>query len=298
MKHFTTFVLLAAFLISGNLFAQSFEAADLHPYEMKKGKLLTSFNLVDLDDDGDLDALASYYAHPNTFQYYQNDADIVGAPMFADPIDNPFGLVHAGNGGLHTAIGDLDGDGDYDVYCNNKYFENIGTKSSPKFAAPINEPYGLKTDAKVCAFVDIDGDGDLDMLNIQLTNLYKFYENTGTPTAPKFGAGVDGFFGLKANLKPSKYAHFSIPAFRDMDGDGDQDLFLGENVGVGILYIPNTGTATAPAFDVANAVLNPFGLKAPMGDPTMTFGDLNEDGIIDVMYGTRHGNIYLQEGKK
>ena len=43
---------------------------------------------------------------------------------------------------------------------------------------------------------------------------------------------------------------YSTPSFTDLDGDGDQDLIVGNEYG-DIAYFENTGTVTLPEFYAA-----------------------------------------------
>jgi hypothetical protein len=110
-------------------------------------------------------------------------------------------------------------------------------------------------------FVDIDGDGDLDIMangNTQVTNPYYYisrtlyYENTGSATNPVFTRGVDNFPDSLLNL-----------TFVDIDGDGDQDCFASSydyysGATERCIYVENTGTASNPVFIKRPNSMNPL----------------------------------------
>jgi hypothetical protein len=80
---------------------------------------------------------------------------------------------------------------------------------------------------------------------------------------------------------------FAIPAFADIDNDGDQDLFAGEYEG-NTLYFKNTGTANVPVFGLAT--VNPFGITPAEGFGTYAFADTDQDGDLDLYMGEYYGN--------
>jgi hypothetical protein len=85
------------------------------------------------------------------------------------------------------------------------------------------------------------------------------------------------------------------PAFVDIDGDGDQDVFIGSMSGA-ISYYKNTGTSTAPVFTLQTGPANPFnGVTIPGslgGYAAPAFADIDGDGDFDAFFGGYYGVIY------
>ncbi len=160
------------------------------------------------------------------------------------------------------ALGDIDADGDLDAFVGDqsgttKFYRNIGTSSVADF---VNEtPLGFSnltsTTVEVFAkpnLVDIDSDGDLDIFVGDSNGDMIFFRNTGTATYANFAAPATNPFGLRHD------GYGAAPAFGDIDGDGDLDVFVGKPTG-DILFYRNTGTANKPVFSAP--IYNQFGLN-------------------------------------
>ena len=121
--------------------------------------------------------------------------------------------------------------------------------------------------------IDIDADGDYDIvLGSSSGNLFLF-KNNGTRSEPHFELQDDTFHGIKSK-------HRSHPAFIDIDRDGDYDLIIGSKI-EGILYFENTGTATQAQFRLSRL---PFNIShAPMSAPFVS--DFNADGMEEIIIG-------------
>lgn len=169
------------------------------------------------------------------------------------------------------------------LVCNGIFITQHSIAQS--FIGPEIDPFAIeKVEVEIgkMVFVDLDGDGDQDCFQSNFyENEFVYQENTGTATAPNYGAPEINPFGFSPVL-PS-----FAPVFVDIDADGDFDLFSSYEDDGTTLYYENTGTATAPAFSSEEA--SPFGLTSIY----IIFGnfvDLDNDGDLDGF-----GAIYLED---
>ena len=140
------------------------------------------------------------------------------------------------------------------------------------------------------SLIDLDADGDVDVVMGSGDGTFHYFENTGSTSAPEFSRRTDSNNPL-AGLDTG---HTSTPEFADLDGDGDYDLVAG-SAGGEIRYFENTGTATAPVFTQHTGASNPVD-NAELGDDSIPeLADLDGDGDIDLIVGSRDNTPHYFE---
>lgn len=236
----------------------------------------SDIELADLNGDTFLDAIVAVQGAENRI-YLHNGTD------------DPFNGVAGSN--LHTdtfssavlAIGDVDRDGDIDIFVGesahpNHLYLNDGTGTFTAATFPTEDE---RTDA--IALYDINNDGWLDALVGNDTGeLNRYYLNN--QTADPFAAATQGGFAGNTEF---------IREFKaiDIDNDNDLDILAATTTGLTSKLFINDG-ANPPSFTQLDLGTDTdFSL-------TLDLGDLDNDGNIDVVLGNSGvvNRYYLNDG--
>jgi len=152
---------------TGTAGAPTFTLAGTNPFGLANvaGNGYAVPALVDVDGDGDLDALIGNRTG-NTLLFRNTGA--AGAPAFSLAGTNPFGLADVGNSAKPMLV-DVDGDGGLDALIGNDdgntvFFRNTGSSDAPAFSRVGTNPFHLADVGSRSnpTLADMDGDGDLD----------------------------------------------------------------------------------------------------------------------------------------
>ena len=266
---------------------------------LEVGSGVTAPALADLDADGDLDLVSGEAL--NQFFYFENTGS-AATPRFAQRTGaaNPFDGLSVQHFYSSPTFGDLDGDGDLDLVSGNRYgfllyFENTGTAAEPGFEARtgVQNPLdgqSIATGSSMPSLTDLDADGDFDLVSGSYFGDFAYFENTGSPANAAFAPRT----GAQSPLDGLRVTYYSQPAFGDVDGDGDLDLFGGSYF-LSTTYFENTGSATSPGFverpDQYESLDYPNFVSRP------ALGDLDGDADLDIVagYGASFRTFYLPE---
>lgn len=149
---------------------------------LSAGSYISMPEFADLDNDGDFDAISG---EAGGLLYFENQGT-TNLPGFSAPLSNPFGLIPNPVYFSHPTVGDLDLDGDLDMLVgetggNLRYIQNLANANAPLFDGGQLNPFGITGGVATVVlpeFVDIDADGDLDILATSDGGSLWFYENT------------------------------------------------------------------------------------------------------------------------
>ncbi len=242
---------------------------------------------VDVDNDGRYDLLsASLYGNSTEpdFWYYRNEGSNA-APVYARVTKNFLPMIDAGSRST-VAPADVDGDGDIDLILSSAagtiaVYRNSGSTTQPVYAAEpdftLSQPgkfYGVVTAG------DLSGDGKPDIVVGNFDGSLSVYVNTSA------GEGIS--FILQSHpLSSITAGQNAAPHLFDPDGNGVLDLLVGSNTGR-LMLVKNTGTTSVPQYTVTPS-LN----SIDVGNDAIPFtGDLDGDGILDLLIGNTEGVIH------
>ena len=181
------------------------------------------------------------------------------------------------------------------------FYKNLATNGQPTFT-PVSTNF-LQSDmlehgtGSIPVLFDYNEDGLKDLLignyyNYKATNdresRVALYQNIGTTTNPEFQFIDDDIL----NLASENFGLRTVPTFGDIDGDDDEDMFLGLENGT-LVYYENTSTGSG-----ANWAVGVTSYQDNLANPISVNGfcfpqlfDLNDDGLLDLLLGDRIGNI-------
>ncbi|NND71168.1 MAG: VCBS repeat-containing protein, partial [Rhodothermales bacterium] len=188
---------------------------------------------------------------------------------------------------------DIDGDGDLDLFIQEtsndlQYYENTGSAQSPAFVLRSRRWNDLSIGAWF-RFVDVDSDGDYDVLGNQTFNAIRYYENIGSPQTTDFILRADTLRSSDGTVVTTELPN--IPAIVDIDCDENLDLLLGLNDGT-ITHFEQSGFDSGlPVFNFVEQnyqdilVVGESGKSDRHGANALIVDDLDADGISDLLWG-------------
>ncbi len=216
----------------------------------------TSFNsrVVDINGDGNQDVLAYTYTDGAITQLLGNG-------------DGTFSVTTSIATSVPTftsefAVGDVNGDGAYDIYLPNSAYNSIlyiqgnttTIPSGPNLLSTGETPTALTT-------ADIDGDGNTDYIVGGDSSFSVFYSNG------------DGTFLAQATYATGSAGITDIRT-SDLDGDGNLDVVISSNGGDSIQRLMGNGDGTFEAVVSEAGGTNYEGIA---------IGDLDGNGLGDIV---------------
>lgn len=211
---------------------------------------------------------------------------------------------------------DWDGDGDLDILCGEfvdgfSYFENVGTRSAPKYAAAkaVRDESGDALKMDLCMITpsayDWDGDGKLDIICGDEDGRVAFIRNAGfrVDGVPVFEKPY--YFKQEQDLLSA--GDLATPFGIDWDGDGDWDLICGNGAGNVVFLenlsgpgVTNPRWAAPVKLKAGGETIHIFaGLRGSIqgtserkwGYTCLSAGDWDGDGLPDLIVNSIWGDV-------
>ncbi|MCD6337285.1 MAG: T9SS type A sorting domain-containing protein [Candidatus Marinimicrobia bacterium] len=231
---------------------------------------------VDKDRDGDMDMVTG--TQMGDIKLYRNDGS-PSAPAFTYATTyTP--LKHS----LYSFVSfaEVTGDASYDAlvgdFNGNIYFhEGSGYSFVPASSAMTIDNVGGWSAPR---FIDLDNDGDQDIVAGNEDGYLIYYENQGTASQPMWSIIYNYFDSLDVGSS-------CVPAFADLDFDGDYDLITGDLFRE-IQYFENQNGVWVEDTSMVE------GIEAGQ-NASPAFADLDGDGDQDLILGNYSGNFDYYE---
>lgn len=239
---------------------------------------------ADLDGDGDVDLLVGNFAQANDLFENRGDGNFssIASDVLTTPTEVTFGMT----------AGDIDGDGDLDLAMangsgnTNGLYRNNGPPGGPwagRFTHLSSDPVSAgAADSYAARFVDVDGDGDADLV----------FANRDLPNFMYLNSGSGSFTEVTTGLVVTENANSRDVTAGDLDGDGDFDLvFANSNDEPNFIYINQGGSQSGTPGSF---------LRLPFGNPATdaadksygaTLADIDGDGDLDLFVANRKGQL-------
>ena len=197
----------------------------MQDYPQAEGYLGFGCAFADLDGDGDADAII-VGAADGTVGIFENN----GTGQFSD--HSATSLLPTLTAASAVAAGDIDGDGDLDLYLTqvgepNVLALNLGdfTFADSSLPAGVDDPGA----GKGAAFADFDGDGWLDLYVANYNGIVPGTEDLDNRLYRNLGDG--SFEEVSIAQTVDDFGYGFQPVWFDYDRDGDADLYLSNDRG-------------------------------------------------------------------
>ena len=281
---------------------------------------------LDIDSSGSKDLVISDVSYPNFTLLVNEDttsnytASSISSQDTTFPSNNSLTLaadIDIFPAGFYL---DVDNDNIKDLIaapncyngCSNTdnvwFYKNTGLNNYPDFEYQQNDfvQEGMIEVGEGAhpVFFDYNADGLMDILIGSYGKhnpsvgplLYEsslwLYENIGTATKPAFqlvDTDYANISSMNLDLIGSQPTLGLAPAFGDIDGDGDDDMMLGDYHGYIHYFVNTAGAGNPPNFVLSQVEYEGFDVGQ---DATPILYDLDNDMLLDLIVGNQLGTFY------
>ena len=218
--------------------------------------------------------------------------------------------------GMGVAVGDYDNDGWPDLFLTSYRGRDVLLHNTGTRFEDVTEKAGIKADDRwstSAGFFDFDNDGDLDLFVVRyidytpenaVRNYVSGIHVVSTPlvydAVPDrlFRNNGDGTFtdvSVKSGITAEAGKGLAL-AIGDIDLDGDQDVYVANDLTAGVLWINDGSGKFKNVAQLAGVAYSDAGME--QGSMGADLGDLNDDGLFDIVvtnFQTETTSIYRQD---
>jgi hypothetical protein len=252
---------------------------------------------TDFNQDGLMDFMIGnhgYYVNginlKNGLALYQNVGTLQN-PSFRLISRDGYNLSVLGLNSMSIALGDMDNDGDIDMFIGEEdgeinYFTNIAGAGNP-FNFTLTESSYKAIDVgqfSVPVIYDVDGDGLNDLVIGERSGNLNYYRNIGSDTS------ANSFFGNVDVRYGGNITGHSAPFFSTLDSTGKIYLLVGSEADGVKVYDFNRDSINAGSF---TKLFNRYsGIhEGERNNPALA--DINNDGKLEMLIGNYRGGVSL-----
>jgi hypothetical protein len=203
---------------------------------------------------------------------------------------------------IAATFGDLDGDNDADMLIgdfagNVHYFNNsagAGNPASFQLAVPVYMGIDAGNNATP-QLVDMDYDGLLDIVCGKQTATFNYYHNNGSAASASFSSvpTIDTLGQIRL-AQVGSFSGYSVPYFFTFAA---RHQLLTANMHGDIYYYDNIDNNLNGTFNLIDTVASgEFGIRSSGFNIYVSGGDVNGDGLMDMLVGLYSGGVKIYYG--
>ncbi|MBD3637279.1 MAG: T9SS type A sorting domain-containing protein [Crocinitomicaceae bacterium] len=239
-------------------------------------------------------------SNPVSYIAYYENTGTQANPEFTFITDDYQNISQLGLGSqiaYYPTFGDLDNDGDEDMILGeydgySYYMENTGGAGNPAIFntySILNDNTGSPIFEGTYAYphlVDLDRDGDLDLVMGKRSGKLTYYENTGNASISIFTQVTQNLGGVDVSEWWNVEGH-SIPQFLDIDNE--YHLILGSKVGT-LHYYDNIEGNIAGTWNLVDSTMENIYIGTKSAPAIY---DLTNDNRLEMVLGNQRGGLAL-----
>lgn len=179
-----------------------------------------------------------------------------------------------------------------------KFIYTIKHIDAPYFKDSTKFNFNVKRTLVTPSFVDLDNDGDLDLVLGEQYGKILYYENMGNSTdfdfvlkdSPSNSSDSNTFAGVNVHFyKGTGTTYKSNPTFADLDNDNDYDLILGSGQKY-LGYYENIGSSSNPLWSEGSM----FHFLNDTTPYDSAFADFDNDNDLDMVVANLYNLSYYE----